>query len=113
MPAAVDFKRLEAVCMHDPTVAEEVVGAFVQDSALQVAALARAVASRDAAEAARAAHRVCGAGGNLGALALRQACEALEGLAQRGWSHALLAAAERVEAERRRAVQELESALER
>jgi len=110
---AVDFKRLEAVCMHDATVAEEVVAAFIQDSALQMETLARAVASWDAAEAARVAHRVGGAGGNLGLRSLQRACEVLEELAQRGWSRDLPAAAERVEAECSRALRELESALQR
>ncbi|MFN0152080.1 MAG: Hpt domain-containing protein [bacterium] len=54
----------------DPAFEAEILGDFLKDAEKVVAALAQAIASKDAAECERLAHRLRGASQNLGASAM-------------------------------------------
>lgn len=62
----------------------EILGVFVAEAEGRMAAIAAAVASRDAEAVRRAAHALKGAAGTIGATTLEACCRALEELGRNG-----------------------------
>jgi signal transduction histidine kinase/CheY-like chemotaxis protein/HPt (histidine-containing phosphotransfer) domain-containing protein len=88
-PAGVmDFTRLEEFREFDDeelTMTREVIGLFVTDTPPRLRKVDAAVAARDAAGLASAAHAIRGAAGNVGATGLHLAAGDIETLAREGW----------------------------
>jgi signal transduction histidine kinase/DNA-binding response OmpR family regulator len=85
--ALIDFSRLQEFKDYDDdelTMTREVVALCLQDTPSRIEAIADAIAAGDAPALARAAHALKGAAGNIGAVALQQACSTLEEQAQQG-----------------------------
>ncbi len=68
----------------DPEFLTEVLGLFIEEAPQHVAALQAAMCRGEAEEIARAAHRLKGSSGDLGARRLRKLCERLEAAGQAG-----------------------------
>jgi HPt (histidine-containing phosphotransfer) domain-containing protein len=88
-PEAVEFseilERLRDLGMaDDPAFEAEILGDFLADSERILAGLAAAIASNDAAECEKLAHRLKGASQNLGANALSEPALVLEKMSRGG-----------------------------
>jgi HPt (histidine-containing phosphotransfer) domain-containing protein len=97
--------------MGDDEFAEDLVRIFLDDAAAQLERLRAAVERGDRGEVAEAAHRMKGAGGNVGAEALAEVCHALEAAARRPDSRFLPEGFANVDRELARARALLESEL--
>ena len=78
MSRVCNLDRLKAISLGDDEFAEELVRVFLDDAAEQIENLREAVRSGDCVAASEAAHRLKGAGGNVGAELFAQACQRLE-----------------------------------
>ncbi len=99
MPDICNFERLRAISMGDDEFAEELTRVFLEDASLQLERLRAAVAAADCNETAEAAHRLKGAGGNVGAEILAEACRCLEEAGRSGVENALQGGFDEVERE--------------
>lgn len=84
MPSVCNFERLRDITMGDDEFAGELVRVFLDDSAAQLERLRVAVERADCGEAAEVAHRLKGAGGNVGAEVLAEVCRVLEASSRQG-----------------------------
>ena len=89
MPEVCNFERLRHVSMGDDEFAQELVQVFLDDAAVQLERLRVAVEQADCNEAAEVAHRLKGAGGNVGAEILSEVCRKLETAGRGGETGAL------------------------
>jgi HPt (histidine-containing phosphotransfer) domain-containing protein len=89
MPVVCNFERLRDISMGDDEFAGELVRIFLDDTAVQIERLRAAVESADCNEAAEAAHRMKGAGGNVGAEIFAAACGEIETAGRTGRADAL------------------------
>jgi len=75
---SINLARLRDVALDDEEFMIELVDLFLDDMPDQLEKLRKAVEERDADSTARAAHRIKGAAGNVGADRLSQMCGDLE-----------------------------------
>jgi HPt (histidine-containing phosphotransfer) domain-containing protein len=111
MPEVCNFKRLKDISMGDDAFAEELVRVFLEDAASQLERLRAAVERSDCRETAETAHRMRGAGGNVGAEVLAQVCNELESAARNSVTDDLAGAFANVDRELERARTAFESEL--
>jgi HPt (histidine-containing phosphotransfer) domain-containing protein len=78
MPVVCNLERLENISMGDADFADELVQVFLDEASEQIEKLRAAVERADCQEAADVAHRLKGAGANIGAEILAAACQRLE-----------------------------------
>lgn len=82
MALVCNFDRLKAISLGDDEFAEELVRLFLDDAADQIEKLRAAVQQSDYHAAKEAAHRLKGAGGNVGAEVFSAVCQRLESAAR-------------------------------
>ena len=86
MALVCNFDRLKAISMGDEEFAEELVRVFLDDAADQIEKLRLAVEQSDYGAVSQAAHRLKGAGGNVGADVFAEVCQQMESAAQKNAS---------------------------
>ena len=89
MTDVCNFDRLRTVSMGDDEFAGELVRVFLDDATVQLERLRLAVERGDCREASEVAHRLKGAGGNVGAEVFAKACSSLEVAGRDGKTSAL------------------------
>ena len=111
MPDVCNLDRLRNISMGDDEFAGELVRVFLDDSVIQLERLRVAVESSDCSEVAEAAHRLKGAGGNVGAEILAEVCHDVEVAGRSGSVEALGKGLEAIDRELNRARAVFESEL--
>ena len=83
-PTPADRERMREISMGDEAFLRELIDLFLEDTPRQIEALRQAVASQNIVGVHQGAHRLKGAGRNLGAQPFSEVCRQIETLGRKG-----------------------------